>query len=290
MNFKNILSLVIFMNFNMFNTFLIKNFQKFNILNKIHNENVILNNNIVAGSNHKIIYISPGGFKGFYELGVCKYIKENYNLDDYVFSGSSAGAWNSLVLCYKGKFSEIEEKLLDENIYKTRTIFELQKFVTNKILTEFKTEEFDLDKLYIGATTIKQLKKGVTIFTSFTDLEDAVNCCIASSHIPFVTGGYKNIYRNHITLDGGFSRKPFLDTDNIVLNITPNIWKDENNKNKRFYNLKTSDFTTLFSRNEFNFIHMFEEGYKDSKKNKEYLDNLFRKNDYKNTEIIDADI
>ena len=50
--------------------------------------------------NKKIISISPAGYKGFYVMGVCKYIKQNYNLDNYVFTGASAGAWNSLLLCF----------------------------------------------------------------------------------------------------------------------------------------------------------------------------------------------
>ena len=56
--------------------------------------------------NKKIITLSPGGFRGFYVLGICKYIKENYDLSDYVFSGASAGAWNSLFLCYDGEMDK----------------------------------------------------------------------------------------------------------------------------------------------------------------------------------------
>jgi hypothetical protein len=239
--------------------------------NKTFSNNVVINNKI---NNNKIISISPGGYKGFYELGVCKYIKENYNLDNYIFSGASAGSWNSLLLCYKGKFSDIENKLLDNNLYKTKTIWELEKFIKNKILNEFKTEQFHLDKLFIGATTISGLKTTVTIYSNFIDLEDAVNCCVASSHIPFITGGCT--YRNTITFDGGFSREPYLNNGNIVLNITPNIWKDNN---KKKYCLKLSDYTTLFSRSEFNFNEMIEQGYRDSYKNKEYLDKIFQIND-----------
>ena len=47
---------------------------------------------------YKIISIAPGGLKGFYTLGICKYLKENYCLDDYRFYGSSAGSWNSVFL------------------------------------------------------------------------------------------------------------------------------------------------------------------------------------------------
>ena len=49
----------------------------------------------------KIINIYPAGLRGFYEMGVCIYIKEKYNIDNYVFSGASAGSWNSLYLSNK---------------------------------------------------------------------------------------------------------------------------------------------------------------------------------------------
>lgn len=240
--------------------------------------NKTLSNNIII-NNNKIISISPGGYKGFYELGVCKFIKENYNLDNYIFSGASAGAWNSLLLCYKGKFSDIENKILDDNLYKTKTIWELENYIKNKIIKEFKTEQFNLDKLFIGATTINGLKTTVTIFNNFIDLEDAVNCCVASSHIPFITGGCKNIYRNTFTFDGGFSRDPYLNNGNTILIITPNIWKN----NKKKYCLRITDYTTLFSRNEFDFNQMIEQGYRDSYKNKEYLDKIFEQNENPNT-------
>ena len=42
--------------------------------------------------NNKIITLSPGGFRGFYTFGLCKFLKENYDLSEYVFSGASAGA------------------------------------------------------------------------------------------------------------------------------------------------------------------------------------------------------
>jgi len=50
----------------------------------------------------KIIAISPGGYHGFYMMGISNYIKENYDLSNYLFTGASAGAWNALFMTYKG--------------------------------------------------------------------------------------------------------------------------------------------------------------------------------------------
>ena len=233
----------------------------------------------------KIITISPGGYKGFYQLGICKYIKEHYDLTNYVFSGASAGAWVSLVFCFKKDFSEIQTKVLDDSIMELKTMQELENKIINKILTEFTTDDFDLERLYIGTTTLQKCKFKTTIYHNFTDLEDALNCCRASSHIPLITAGIKNVYRNVLTFDGGFSKHPYLRTsEDAVLHITPSIWSEKpislttNEKNKKTsYLLRLNDYTTVFSRSRYKFNDMVNEGYKDSENNKEYLDNIFKK-------------
>jgi len=219
----------------------------------------------------KIISISPGGYKGFYELGVCKYIKENYNLTDYVFSGASAGAWNSLILCFRRDIREIQDKVLDERIYQPRSIWGLEKLVKQNLLSHFTAADFELDKLFVGVTTVENYKSRVVIYSNFTDLEDAINACCASSHIPFITGGMKHIYRNVLTFDGGFSRYPYLLNGNVVFNITPTLWNDDPHPR----GFRITDYTTLFSRDQYSFDEMIEQGYANSKKNKAVLDKIF---------------
>lgn len=237
-----------------------------NIINNCVIQKNSLKNNINI-QDKKIITISPAGYNGFYQLGICKYIKENYNLDNFVFSGASAGSWNSLLMCYKGNIHEIQNKIIDDKIQNIKTMIELENDIKNKLLYHYKTEDFDFNKLFIGVTTIK----GIQIFNNFDNLEDAINCCVASSHIPFITGGVKYTYKNVLSFDGGFSKFPYLYSKNIVLNINPNLW----NNNKKNYSFKISDYTTIFSKDKFNFISMIENGYKDCEKNKQYLDNIF---------------
>lgn len=220
----------------------------------------------------KIISISPGGFKGFYQFGVCKFIKENYDLEDYVFSGASAGSWNSLALCYKGDISDIQKVLLHSDIQKVKTIKNLKDVVKINILKHFRSDEFDLHKLYVGTTAIENYQSKTIIYGGFDNLEDAVNCCIASSHIPLITGGIHNVYRNVLHYDGGFSKHPYLNDEDIVIHITPTIWKGGDSKNNAF---RFSDYTTLFSRHNYSFGEMIEEGYNDSKQYKSCLDNIF---------------
>jgi len=255
------------------------NFSTFNKINKNIMKKFLFKKKYfkpLIDTTKNVITISPAGYKGFYEFGVCKYIKENYNLDNYVFSGASAGAWNSLLLCYKGDLKEMEKIIFDDTVYNTKTLLELENSVKNKILSEFKTDDFDLNKLYVGVTSLNDCKVNTIIYNDFLTLEDAINCCVASSHIPFVTGGYKNVYKNALSFDGGFSIDPYVDTKNFVFQITPNLWNTKPIQKNPFYFLNISDYTTIFSREHFNFNIMIEDGYKDSAKNKEYLDDIFR--------------
>ena len=126
----------------------------------------------------------------------------------------------------------------------------------------------------MGVTTLHTFGSKVTIYSNFTDLEDALDACVASSHIPYLTkNGFINMYRNTITFDGGFSKTPYL--PNAVINITPDLWTKEIKDKKSSYIFKISDYTTLFSRDQYSFNEMIEKGYYDSKQNKEYLDKIF---------------
>lgn len=276
--YYNIIVTIVFVT-NMLCNPLVKSLQPFT-LKKISSKQFIMSHDmdpcIEKSIRHKkIISISPGGFKGFYQFGVCKFIKEHYNLDNYVFSGASAGAWNSLALCYKGDHKNIQDVLLAEDTQKVKTIKELKDMVRHKILSNFKSEDFELDRLFVGTTAIENYQRKTIIYGGFDNLEDAVNCCIASSHIPLVTGGLHNYYRNVAHYDGGFSKHPYLDDKDIVIHIKPDIWKKD--KKEKSHIFKITDYTTLFSRHNFSFKDMIDAGYQDSKNNKEILDSIFGK-------------
>ncbi len=228
----------------------------------------------------KLILLSPGGFKGFYLMGISAFIKENYVLDGYIFSGASAGAWNALLMTYKHNVSEIVNVLVNDECAKIKDAYGLEKYLKKQIMLNYKTDDFELEKLFIGLTIINNYRIKTQIYSDFENLEDAIDCCIGSSHIPYVTGKLVNTYHNTYTFDGGFSKYPYLKTSPPILHITPSMWKHINNgtipigQNER---LNISDYTTLFSRGKYNFKLLYEEGYNDAKTNKQYLDNIFKK-------------
>lgn len=228
-----------------------------------------------------LIAISPGGYKGFYIFGVASFIKDHYPLDKFIYSGASAGAWNSLFFTLKRPTdSFIGDIIQDEmKIRHMNTPQEIEMYMKHKILDKYTTEDFDLKRLFVGVTTLEDYKRVTNIYTDFSDLEDAVLCCMASSHIPFITGGMSVKYKNKYSFDGGFSTYPYLKIMKPKLYITPSIFqfefnstsqKEKNDPTKEKFSLR--DTTTLFSRKNFDLFDLYKKGYKDAQKNKEYLD------------------
>jgi hypothetical protein len=258
-----------------------------NMINSNEDPSLIQNKNSLYLKNQtdffkdkKLILLSPGGFKGFYLMGISAFIKENYILDGHIFSGASAGAWNALLMTYKHNVSEIVNVLVNDECAKIKDAYSLEKYLKKQIIFNYKTEDFELEKLFIGLTIINNYRIKTQIYSDFENLEDAIDCCIGSSHIPYVTGNLINTYHNTYTFDGGFSKYPYLKTSPPVLHITPSMWKNINNETitaRQNERLNISDYTTLFSRGKYNFRLLYEEGYNDAKLNRWYLDNIFQK-------------
>jgi predicted acylesterase/phospholipase RssA len=114
--------------------------------------------------NKKLISISPGGIKGFYLMGVLNFIKQNYDLSEYIFSGASAGAWNSLFMCFNKNPNDFVYKMLNSDLKKTKTMNELEYLIKYKILKSYSEDDFNLERLFIGVTTIQNKRFQTSIF------------------------------------------------------------------------------------------------------------------------------
>lgn len=280
------------------NPFIKRSYHKQSTDNVIHDSP--LKNNAVADSGFtkipkKMICITPGGFKGFYLTGIVAFIKDNYDISEYIFSGASAGAWNALILAFKGNVHTFLNKTMGTKtkITKKEKINDFELNLKNRIIENFNDSDFELDKIYIGVTTIhlngwyiplnlndnyihNHINNSAyfvktSIFHNFISLEDTLNCCIASSHIPLITGGIINKYRKYYTFDGGFSRYPYYDLITPDLIIKPDMW--ETDKPEGFY---IEDYTTLLCKEKYDFLQLYEQGYNDTEKNRAILDKIFQ--------------
>ena len=226
-------------------------------------------------SSSKLISISPGGFKGFYMMGVIAFLKEHYDLSEYIFSGASAGSWNAILCSYRRNLTEFSVKIIGDKpkLTKNESISGFEHLLKQRILEHATDADFDLSRVFIGVTTLTQSHIKTSIFSNFINLEDALNCCVASSHVPFVTGGLINKYKDIYSFDGGFSRYPYYSDIEPTLHITPSMWEPP--RNKSWMNIE--DYTTLLCKEKYNFNDLFHQGYEDTQKNREKLDKIFFK-------------
>lgn len=227
--------------------------------------------------NNKLITISPCGLHGYYLLGISSYIIDNYNLNNYIFSGTSAGAWISLIFSYKGNHQYLINDILSIESKNITNIKVLGHHLKSLFLTKYKTEDFYLNKIFISVTEINTenfiIDTKLVIHNNFKTLEDAVECCIASSHIPLVTGNLYRKYKNKNTIDGGFSHYPYLNTTESSLHIYPFTFKTPTKDEYECNQLKL--FVELFMLTKLNFSSLYNDGYNDASQNKQMLDKIF---------------
>jgi len=216
---------------------------------------------------NKIISISPGGIKGLYYLGSLYYIKENYKLDEYCYLGSSVGSWISLFMCFKGNSKIFVDSVLNLNY--NQSLSSAQETMKSYLLENYTSNDFELSKLKIGVAEFGKYNKFnliYTIYDSFYDLEDAINCCIASSHVPFIMGGgFLKKYKKKFVFDGGLKKVSYEKPKNSVLHVSSNVWNNE----------KYMKMPGLKKYKDFDVDSLFNDGFNDAENNSEYLNTLF---------------
>lgn len=242
------------------------NRKKYLILNKKNvrfdeiNGNAFINNDEYL-KNRKIVTIGSAGYYGFYQLGVCMYIKEHYNTENFLFSGASSGASASLFMTLKKDPKKMMDLIVNNKVYEKKNARQILEEMKKNLLANFNENDFDMNRLFICANEIDQ----TNIYTDFENLEDTTSCCVASSHIPFITGPLLFKYKNNYTFDAGFYENPYLNSNEIALDININIWDQNNDVPFMLHKTNPVDFEKLY-----------EKGYQDTMKyGKETLDKIF---------------
>lgn len=222
-----------------------------------------------ASQTNKLIISTPGGLNGFYLLGVTSYIKEHYNLSQYIYSGSSAGAWNSLYLSFTGNTTEFVNNLLTSGIHNVTSVNKIENIMSELILKNYCENDFELDKISIGVSVLKFiLRFKLVIYNDFEILKDVVSCCAASSHIPFITGGLLFFYRRNCCFDGGFFNRPYLNATPTLV-ISPDMW------NSSYTSSNFVENVLQMNRLNVNLTELYIQGYNDTKNNRKILDKIF---------------
>lgn len=207
------------------------------------------------------IVISPGGRYGMYSLGICHYVKNNFDIKNKKILGFSSGSWNGLFMCMKKKYlnDALREGFKINNVSLPNM---LKK--TIHIVKKYKINQFNINNLYIGSC---HFNKHI-IYNNFITIDDAIRCCISSSFVPFMT--YNDIiyiYKNKISFDGGFyynNYKKTLPPSTLIISF------------RMFGRYKNSNMITeKFNKNKPSAYQLYIKGYRDAVKNHAYFEKYF---------------
>ncbi|TYZ64940.1 hypothetical protein PybrP1_000613 [[Pythium] brassicae (nom. inval.)] len=159
-----------------------------------------------------VAQIGFGGCGGMYNyfLGVASVLQEEYDLEDVIFSGVSAGCFPAMVLALG---MDVKEFFFKENLPLIEraaacSFAGLGKWiplVRANTLAMLPSDAFARvdKKLYFSVTEVPSLTNHV--LTTWTSNEDMVDGMLCSSHVPLYTPTLTASYRGKRFVDGGLS-------------------------------------------------------------------------------------
>lgn len=207
------------------------------------------------------IVLAPGGMLGFYTLGICHYIKNNYNINNKKIIGFSAGSFNIIFMSLKNENNnEYLSKLFNLNIRGNDNITDMIMLLQKNILLEINFDDLLLENKSIGLTSNSLKLQDVN---SFNTTKEIVNCCVASSFIPFITyNDFFYFYKGKDYYDGGimyhFLKRTLKKKCLIISYKMFNRWK-----NCRF---------NLLKKKNVSIYDLYMLGYHDATNNKALFD------------------
>lgn len=219
-----------------------------------------------CNSLNKVIVTKPGSLKGFYMLGITKYIKDNYDLKNTIFYGASAGSWNSLFYVLNNSDELFLKEIENIDVFDFKSMLDIEYKMKYNILNRFEKKDFDLKRLNICVSVFEDYKVKKMIYNKFYNLNDAINCCIASSHIPYITTRTATYsYRDKSCFDGGFFNSPY--SEGVIPNLVvyPEMWNNTN----------IDDYSRLKNLNIKKLIYA---GYEDTHKNRLFIEESLKIN------------
>ena len=167
-----------------------------------------------------------------YYLGVIGCIKKHFPIDNYNITGTSAGAWCSLLYTQEKDLSN-HDKLWDTIIGKDILNISLYNYdiIQKNIETNLKLRyvshiPLKLDKISILSTSVGKLYKIKSEKISlFRNIDHLIDICSCSSYIPYISGEsfYKN-YEDKFYIDGQITNSNNELSDNNILNINKDMW------------------------------------------------------------------
>ena len=219
------------------------------------------------------IIFGETGVNFAYQLGITKYIQENYNLDNYKFCGISGGCHCAFILSNKIEVDDFYNQFIiqtfnQKNQNKYSSIFDIANIALYKLYKSIFNLENINDKMYISITKVFPTFSNHTV-SKFKDFNDAFLSIKSSQYIPFLFGSSYTVYNNQVCIDGYLSSFNYKPTNEnwVKINIS--------DFSSYYYLTCILNFTELF--NEDYHKKCYSDGYNDAKKyNKYFIDMGFK--------------
>lgn len=220
-------------------------------------------------SNKKIhgIIFGETGVNFTYQLGILKYMEQNFQLYHYKFCGISGGCHCAFIMTNKINVDDFYNQFIIEifnhkNKDKYTSIFDISKIALFKLYKSICDLQNMNKKLYISMSKVFPYLHNHTIceYNSYDELYD---CIKSSQYIPFLFGYPYTKYNNSIYIDGYITSFYYKPTNENW--ITIKIW----NFNLYYYLTCILNFRYLFDENYH--AKCFQDGYEDAKKKHSYF-------------------
>jgi len=202
-----------------------------------------------------------------YYLGVIGCIKKHFPIDNYTITGTSGGAWCSLLYTQEKDLSN-HDKLWDTIIGKDISNISLYNYniIQKNIETNLKLRyvshiPLKLDKVSIVSTNVGKLykMKSETI-SSFRDINHLIDICTCSSYIPYISGeSFYKQYDDKFYIDGQITNSNDELSVKNILNINKDMWGR---------NFTSSNYLFLDKNKS---KELFEYGWNDTYKNRKSM-------------------
>lgn len=153
------------------------------------------------------VVCKPGGTGGFYTAGVCDYLKEHHDLSGCKFVGASSGSWNALLLTTTDLTAKELIRACLEGEQEAPPRFDLHylQLCAKRYLCRPGAPTLDLHRLSVAVYFPFSGSGPELIHCDGLPLDEAIGACIASSHIPMISGPPGHRFRGRMVLDGGLA-------------------------------------------------------------------------------------
>jgi len=242
--------------------------KKLYIILKIYHMRFIFTMSLLLITNALInINICGTGLYLPYYLGIVGCIKKHYTIDNYNITGTSGGAWCSLLYTQEKDLSN-HDKLWDMIIGKHITNISLYNhdLIHKNIETNLKLRyryhiPLKLDKISIIATNVGKLYKMKSEkISSFRDIDHLIDICSCSSYIPYISGeSFYKKYNDKFYIDGQITSSNNQLSETNELNINKDMWGR---------NFTSSNFLFIDKNRS---KELFEYGWEDTYKNRKLM-------------------